>query len=147
MASKSLFLLLALLGTTLGQDVIVRLNSTTVPLHYEVHLTISVEDKLFSVEEFISLTVLEDTKVIAINSNGLTSSSSWLTSTRLIGDNGIEYRPINVEEDPGNDLLVLRFGEVISGEANYTLHFTDVQGSFGNGLSEVPLSPNDSSNQ
>lgn len=146
MADKSLVLFVVLLATTFGQDVpVLRLNNNTVPLHYEVALTIDVDTKSFLVQESILITVLEDTSDIKINVNGLVSSTSWLASTRLISDDGVEFRPIDAIEDIDNQILALSFADLVTGNANYTLQFTDVQGSFGNGLLEVPLSTDDSS--
>lgn len=139
MSWKSLVLLVTLF-TTPSIASRVRLNSTTVPHHYDVELTI--EENSFTVQESILITVLEDTQEIEINANGF-NSTPWLTSCRLASTDGWEVLPYESEEIE-EGFLLLRFEDVIPGGFNYTLSFTDVEGSFGAGLVEVPLTiPND----
>lgn len=139
MSWKSLVLLVTVL-TSPSIASRVRLNSTTVPLHYDIELTI--EENSFTVQESVLITVLEDTQEIEINANGF-NSTTWLTSSRLTSADGREVLPYESEEIE-EGFLLLRFEDVIIGGFNYTLSFTDVEGSFGAGLVEVPLTiPND----
>lgn len=116
-------------------------NNQSIPLHYNVELTIDVAAKRFFIEESILIQITADTTTeIAINSNRL--NGAWLQS-RLVGEeDGRVYSPIEAVTvyDSISEVLYLRFGEEIIGGFNYTLHLAGIEDSFGRGLVEVPLS-------
>lgn len=118
----------------------VRLDPTLItPHHYDVELTIDVDTKSFFVEETVLITVLQDTQELQINSDRL--DGAWL-KTRLVAVIGSkEFLPnfAYTRYDNSGEILFLMFDEVIPGNANYTMHFTEVKGQFGLGLIEVPL--------
>lgn len=140
MAFKSVLLFVGLFVTVLAQSH-VRLSDETIPLHYDVELTIEVSAKRFSVLTSISISVIKETTEIKVNTNSLIPSTSWLASSRLISENGQVIQITSSIED--NDRLRLGFQNVIP-SGNYVLGF-DVKGSFGEGLVEVPLSLDDTS--
>lgn len=144
MSFKQLVLIFAIFATASCTRRL-QLNSTIVPVHYDVELTIDVSTQRYFVQESILISVLEDTDVIEINQNGLTTNS-WLTSARLVSEDGEEFPYIDVNEDSFRESISLIFFDTIPGDANYTLYFTDIEGSFDGGLVQVPLSTdNDSS--
>lgn len=116
-----------------------RLSNATIPHHYAVNLTIDVETKRFYAEEFIHLSIHEDVTELQINSNGL--QGDWLES-RLINEDGKEITAseASMEYDEYSEVLYLRFPEVIPSDSNYTLHLMGIEGYFGMGLIEYPLS-------
>lgn len=138
MSFKQLVLILAIFATASCERRL-QLNSTIVPVHYDVELTIDVSTQRYFVQESILISVLEDTDVIEINQNGLTTNS-WLTSARLVSEDGEEFPYIDVTEDSFRESISLIFTDTIPGDANYTLYFTDIEGSFDGGLVQVPLS-------
>lgn len=140
MAFKSVLLFVGLFVTVLAQSH-VRLGNETIPLHYDVELTIDVSAKQFSVLTSISISVMEETTEITVNTNSLVPTTTWLASSHLISENGQVIQITSSIED--NDRLRLGFQNVIP-SGNYVLGF-DVKGSFGEGLVEVPLSLDDTS--
>lgn len=140
MAFKSVLLFVGLLATVLAQSQI-RLGNGTIPLHYDVELTIDVSAKRFSVLTSISISVLEETTEITVNTNSLVPTTSWLASSRLISENGQVIQITSEIEE--NDRLRMGFLNVIP-DGNYVLEF-EVEGFFGEGLVEVPLSLDDTS--
>lgn len=139
MIVRSLLLVLCLsLVPVFCDESPLKLNSSiSYPLHYDVKITLNVEEKSFSVEEVIQIFVLEDTEVIEINSNNL--FVDWLKS-RLVGPDGQEYSPISWTEEVMRNCISLLFEEAIPGDGEYSLLLTDIRGEFGSGLVEVPLS-------
>lgn len=125
--------LLAVATGVLG-SVELRLNSSiSLPIHYDVQLTIDVVRRSFSAEQSILITVLEDTQVIEINANEL--DVPWMNS-RLTSAAGRIFQPISWDVDEETNIVSLQFTEVIPGEPNYTLQMNGVRGIFGTGLVE-----------
>lgn len=121
----------------------VRLDNTLItPLHYDVELTIDVDSKTFAVEETVLITVLQDTQKLLINSNRL--QTSWLKKLVAVSDSRefVPYHSYGVY-DAVSEIYYSFFNEVIPGNENYTMHFSEVEGHFGLGLIEVPLPDTD----
>lgn len=118
-----------------------RLDKLAVPSHYDVQLTIDVETKTFFVDETIEFTLLEDSNEISLNVYNL-EGGGWLSNTILRPiDQDVEYQPLVSETHISGvqQSVVLTFALILPGNTNYTLQLTNVRGSFGSGLVEVPL--------
>lgn len=130
-----LFLLVACLTTSAVVDSRLQLTTNlTIPLHYDVELTIDVASRSFTAEESILITVPKDTNEIEIHSNEL--EVSW-QSTRLVSEDGKEYKATEWADIPSISIIFLLFDETIPGGENYTLYITGIKGIFGAGLVEV----------
>lgn len=116
----------------------VRLNNTVIPLHYDVVIHLYEEEKFFSVDETIEISVEESTNELRINSRALIAN--W-PETQLIDENGVSQSPteFNVIYDQYSDILSLTFGQEIEAGRNYTVKFPSIIGSYGEGLIEVPF--------
>lgn len=113
-------------------------NNISVPLHYNVELTIDVDAKKFFISESIAIFVVQDTNEIQINSNRLHHPS---LEVRVVGEDERVFVPEEVvnEYDQYSEIMNLRFNEDIPGGFNYTLHLAEIEDDFGRGLIEVPL--------
>lgn len=142
MATKVvLFVFCVIFANSVAADDRLRLNSSiSLPLHYNVELTIDIDGKSYSVDESILITILEDTQVIEINSFDL--EVDWVANSKVISaeEGGQEFYPVAWTEEKDRNCITLEFGEVIPGGANYTLYIAVAKGAFGGGLLEVPLS-------
>lgn len=139
MCFKFLFVLLVFFASSAFSQNPARLpNHITIPLHYDVELTLDVTAKKFFVEESIQITVREDTTEIRLNSKDL--EGAWMKS-RLVTSDGKVIVPTEAvtESTTSSDLLFLRFEEPILGDSKYTLHLTEIEGTFGKGIIEVPV--------
>lgn len=108
---------------------------TSEPLNYDVRLTIDMDAKRFTAEEFILIAVNWDTTIIGINSYAL--DVNWFESVRLISeDGGQELIPSSVKEDSEGNIYYLTFDGPLYANTRHTLHIKDIRGEFGAGLIE-----------
>lgn len=123
------------LWTCVSAQDYLQLKNNSLPLLYDVTLTLNVAEKSFSSDVAIQITVLEDTQVLEINSRS-ELEVDWLKGYRVISESGKEFVPVQFEYEEDRETVVLEFEEVLLGEANYTVYIKNVRGSFGRGFIE-----------
>lgn len=132
MSVKLLIYLGALISVALAQH---RLDtSLALPLHYNIETTIDVISRSFSSDGSIVIRLLQDTNKISFFANGL--SNSWFPCT-IENEDGEKYEASSFTIAVGSDHRTLEFKEELKAGFNYTLHFSNVRGQFGNGLVQV----------
>lgn len=126
-----------LFGAVLG-DPRFRLLPLSVPLHYDVELTIDVDAKSFVLREWIKFHHLQDFHRFDFNWMG--PEVDWLNSSYVVSDTGKVFRPNRWLFTDERNAISLRFEETLPGNANYTVFMENVTGLFGSGLLEIPMS-------
>lgn len=118
----------------------IRLDKLIIPHHYNVELTLNVEEKTFSVDERIQFELLEDSNRISLNMFNL--EGDWLDSVFVRPINqDVQYTPFAATTRTSNEeqLLILDFEFILEGKTTYNIQFSNISGVFGSGFVEAPL--------
>lgn len=116
-------------------------NNITVPLHYNVELTVDIEGRKFFGKESIQISVLEDTEFIQLNSFGQTVH--W-DKTRIVREeDGVEQKMTGFMVDIEWQRYSLLFEIPLKGGSTYVLYIDYFEAAFGHGLLDMPITNNE----
>lgn len=116
-------------------------TSVTKPLHYDVNIKLDRANRRFLVNETIKISVLNNTNQISLHIRNDLSSLAWFGNTFVISEDGEEFRLTGYIITLGTDQLSFVFNNELKAGFNYTLQFTNIVGTLGQGLVQESLNP------